>query len=192
MSDPHTPAGPATQGQEPPAPESHSPLAPYNTLPAYGSAHSSAAPSAAQRLVVGLVGAVLGGLLFVTAGLMSAAAANRFARFDFSVTATLPLVGFAALSIAIVAALLLMARSTAVGLYVAGALQFLIGVLYFAFPMAMYSVAVTLGDATRGLDFYFVSGCPSLVGTALVAAGFAMGRIRRRTPVPSSVPAAFR
>lgn len=192
MSDPHTPAGPATHGQEPPASEPHSPLAPYNTLPAYGSAQSSASPSPSQRLVVGLVGAVLGGLLFVTAGLMSGAAANRLARFDFSVTATLPLLGFSALSIAIVGALILMARSSAVGLYVAGALQILVAVLYLTFPMVMYSVVAEFGQITSGMDVYLVSGCPILVGTAFVTAGIAMGRIRRRTPVPSSVPATFR
>lgn len=192
MSDPYTEPDPTAQGQEPPVPEPHPTLQPYPGMPAYGSAQPLTSPSPAQRLVVGLVGAVLGGLLFVTAGLMSGAAAERLTRFDFSAAATLPLIGFAALSIAIVAALILMARSTAVGLYVAGALQILMAILYLIFPMIMYSVVALIGPVTRGLDFYLVSGGPILVGTAFVAAGVAMGRIRRRTPVPSSVPAAFR
>ena len=190
MSDPHTEPDVA-QGRDPLAPQPHPPLAAYNSPPAYGSSQPPLA-SGSHRAIAAVAGVLLGLLLVVAAGLMAGASAERLARFDFSLAATLPAVGFTLLSVAIVVGLVITARFSSVGVHLAGIIQILVGVLYSAAPMILYSLVAPFRSISRGVDYYLVSGAPILVGSALIAAGVVISGLRRKARTNGPAPAAFR
>ncbi|MGO1971901.1 MAG: hypothetical protein ACTH2Q_02980 [Propionibacteriaceae bacterium] len=190
MSDRHTEPS-ATQDRDPMAPQPHPPLAPYTSLPGYGNSQPPLA-SGSHRAVAAVAGVLLGGLLFVTAGLMTGAVTLRLQRFDFSLATTLPLVGLTLLSMAVVVGLAITARFSSAGLYLAGAGQLLGAIVHMAAPSILYEIITYLGPLMRGIDFYLIGGGPILVGTAFIASGVVATGLRRKARANGPTPAAFR
>lgn len=176
-----------------PQPGQPQPVQPYGGIPAYGAAGSGGASTVA-RLGSGAAGLLLGGLLFPAISLMSAAASTRVQTFDFSATTTLPLAGFTLLTVALVVGLAVTARFSSAGLYVAGAMHFLVALLFAFAPRLSFDLLYAFYSMSggRGLDYYLMSGTPIVTGTVFIVTGVIISGLRRKALSAASTPASLR